>query len=208
MLARFLVIGSLLVTAGCTSVRTSSPTRSAQEVLLISAAADRAADALASQIPTDLTAFVDPSGFSAQDQAYGLAAINDALLRRGIHLVADRSKAQAIIAPRAGVLSTDEKQTLLGVPPLPVPVPVASSLITMPALSLYQRDEEYGIAKFAASVYDPNTGKLIVSTDPAYGYSHATDGVVLFLITWRKNNMDIDLGEGRTKPANGAQKPH
>lgn len=199
MILRLWVIGPLVLVAGCTTVRTTSPARSAQEVLLITTAADRAADALARQIPPGLTAFVDASGFSAQDQAYGLAAINDALLRRGIRLVSDRAKADAVIAPRAGVLSTDEQQTLLGIPPLPAPMPVASSLVTVPSLSLYQHNTENGIAKFAASVYDPKTGKLIVSTNPAYGFSHANDGVVLFLFTWRKNDTDIDLDARRPK---------
>jgi hypothetical protein len=206
MFTRLFIMCALLTMAGCTSIRTTSPTRSAQEVLLISTAADRAADALAAQVPANLTAFVDPSGFVAQDQAYGMAAINDALLRRGVHLVTDRTKADAIIAPRAGVLSTDEKQTLLGVPPLPAPM--AGGLVTMPSLSLYQHDEENGIAKFAASVYDPSTGKLIVSTNPAYGFSHASDGVVLFLITWRRNDTDIDLDKRRPKSADGEQTSH
>src|ERR1700744_4921952 len=109
MLARVLAaVAALCVVTGCTTIRTTSPTRTAQEILLITTAADRAADALAAQVPTNLTAFVDPSGFAAEDQAYGLAAINDALLRRGIRLVSDRTKADAIIAPRAGVLSSDE----------------------------------------------------------------------------------------------------
>lgn len=203
MPARLLMIGMAFLAAGCTTVRSTSPTRSAQEVLLITTAADRAAEALASQIPSNLSAFVDSSGFSAEDQAYGMAAIDDALLRRGIHLVSDRAKADAIIVPRAGVLSTDEKQTLVGIPSLPVPSLISGGVAaTTPALSFYQNSQESGIAKFAASVYDPKTGKLIVSTDPAYGFSHASDGVVLFLISWRRNDTDIDLGERR--PQRGA----
>ena len=195
MLARVLVLSTVVcLISGCTTVRTTSPGRSAQEILLITTAADRAADALAAQVPTDLTAFVDPSGFAAQDQAYGLAAINDALLRRGIKLVPDRGKADAVIAPRAGVLSSDERQTFIGIPSLPPPVPVATG-ITMPSLTLYQRSRANGIAKFAASVYDNKTGKLIVSTDPAYGFSSENDGVVLFFITWRRNDAGIDFTE-------------
>ena len=48
-------------------------------------------------------------------------------------------------------------------------------------------------AKFAASVYDAKTGKLIVSTDPAYGFSREDDGVVLFLFDWDKNDMGVDF---------------
>jgi len=181
-------------TAGCTTIRATSPARSTQELLLISTAADRAANALAVQIPANLTAYVDTSGFAAQDQQYGLATIEDALLRHGVRLVADRTKADAVILPRAGVLSTDERQTLFGIPSLPTPLTVSSG-VTLPSLSFFQETEAKGVAKFAASVYDPKTGKLIVSTSPSYGFSREDDGVVLFFITWRRNDMGIDLAK-------------
>jgi hypothetical protein len=180
-----------LLLAGCTSVKTSSAARSSQELLLISTAADRAADALAVQVPQNITAFLDLSGFAAQDAAYAQAAIQDALLRHGVRLVTDRTKADAVILPRAGDLSTDERQTFFGVPALPTPL-TASTGMTLPALSLYQETDAKGVAKFAASIYDPRTGKLIVSTDPAYGFSRENDGVVLFFISWRKNDMGLD----------------
>jgi hypothetical protein len=112
-------------------------------------------------------------------------------LRHGVRLVADRTKADAIILPRAGDFSTDERQTFFGIPALPTPVTAVTGT-TLPALSLYRESEAKGIAKFAATVYDPKTGKLIVSTDPAYGFSRENDGVVLFFISWRKNDMGLD----------------
>jgi hypothetical protein len=177
--------------AGCTSVHTTSPGRSSQELLLISTAADRAAEALAAEVPPNIAAFLDLSGFAAQDAAYGQAAIQDALLRHGVRLVSDKAKADAIILPRAGDFSTDERQTFFGIPALPIPIAGATGT-ALPALSLYRESEAKGIAKFAATVYDPKTGKLIVSTDPAYGFSHENEGVVLFFISWRKNDMGLD----------------
>ncbi|MGH6827929.1 MAG: DUF6655 family protein [Rhizomicrobium sp.] len=184
---------------GCTTIRATSPTRSAQEMLMITTAADRAAAALAAEIPADLAAYVDPSGFAAEDKAYALATIENALLKRGIRLVSDRQKAQAVIAPRAGVLSTDEKQSFIGIPALPAPTPASGAVVALPSLSLYRENVVNGIAKFAATVYDPRTGRLIVSTDPAFGFSHSTEGVVLFLISWRRNDSDIDLSARRPK---------
>jgi uncharacterized protein YceK len=188
-----IILAAFLAT-GCTTVHNTSAARSSQELLLISTAADRAADALAAQVPSNITAYLDLSGFAAQDSAYGQAAIQDALLRHGVRLVADRAKADAIILPRAGDLSTDERQTLFGIPALPTPFTVATGT-TLPPLALYQESEAKGIAKFAATVYDPKTGKLIVSTDPAYGFSRENDGVVLFFISWRKNDMGLDSSQ-------------
>jgi hypothetical protein len=180
----------LLGLGGCSAIRTTSPQRSALEMLLITEAADKAADALAAQVPANLTAWIDPSGFAAEDQAYGLAAIKDALLRRGVRLVTDQNKADAVILPRAGTLATDERNTLVGIPSLPLPMAPG---VVMPALSLYSESEDKGAAKFAASIYDPKTGKLIVSTDPAYGFSREGDGVVLFFFTWRRNDMGVNF---------------
>jgi len=190
---------SLLLVSGCTTVRTTSPTRSAQEELLISTAADRAADALAQQIPPNITAYLDWSGFAAQDQQYGIATITDALMRHGVRIVADRKDANAVILPRTGVLSTDERSTIIGVPPLPVPTPLGAAPITTPQLSLYSQQVEKGIAKFAATVYDPRTGQLITSTNPAYGFSRASDGVVLFVFTWHHTDIGVDMTEDPPK---------
>jgi hypothetical protein len=129
---------------------------------------------------------------AAQDQPHALAAIQDALLRRGVRLISDHNLAEAVIVPRAGTLSTDEKNILVGVPSLPAPLAPG---VIIPALSLYPESEIKGAAKFAASVYNPKTGKLIVSTDPAFGFSREDDGVVLFFFTWRKNDMGVDLSK-------------
>lgn len=180
----------LLLLAGCSSTRVTSPTRSAQEMLLITTAADRAAEALAAQVPSNLTAWIDPSGFSAEDQAYGLAAIKDALMRHGVRLMNDRGEADAVILPRAGMLSTFERNTLVGIPALPIPLTPG---VSTPPLSFYSDSDAKGAAKFAASIFDPKTGKLIISTDPAYGFSQEDDGVVLFLFSWHKNDMGVDF---------------
>lgn len=184
------VVSVLMLLGGCTTVRVTSPARTSQELLLISTAADRAAEALAAQVPANLSVFIDTSGFSAQDQAYGMAAITDALLRHGVKIMSGRDQAEAIILPRAGDLSTDERQSYIGLPSLPAPLPTGG-IVTLPSLALYQENNNRGVAKFAATLYDPKTGKLIVSTTPAYGFSSANDGVVLFLITWRKNDFGM-----------------
>lgn len=193
MISRLAAISAaVVVLAGCTTVRTTSPARSTQEMLLITTAADRAAEALAAQVPPNLTAWIDPSGFAAQDQQYGLAAITDALLRHGVKLVADRGKADAVILPRAGTLATDESGTLVGIPALPNPFLPS---VGIPALALYSDSIAKGTAKFAATIYDAKTGKLIVSTDPAWGFTRASSGSVLIFFGWRKNDLGVDLNK-------------
>jgi hypothetical protein len=184
--------------AGCTAVRTTNPQSSAEQQLLIATAADRAAEALAAQVPVGLTAWVDRSGLSKHEDAYALAAIKDALLRRGVKLMARRDQAEAVILPRAGMLSTDERSILFGLPSLPVPLAPGA---TLPALSFYSQNHVNGSAKFAASIYDARSGKLIVSTNPAYGFSHGETGTVLFFFAWRKNDAGVDFSGNPPRPA-------
>ena len=66
--------------------------------------------------------------------------------------------------PRAGMLSTYEKNTLVGIPALPVPMAPG---VTMPSLSFYSENTAKGAAKFAASIYDPRTG-----TFSTVGHNH------------------------------------
>lgn len=197
MMSRFAMLAAAtLLVSGCTTVRATSPGRSTEEMLLITTAADRAAEALAAQVPPNLTAYIDGSGFAAQDAQYGLATITDALLRHGVRLVPDRAKADAVILPRAGTLSTDERSTLFGIPALPNPFMPS---VGIPALALYSQSTAKGSAKFAATIYDNKTGKLIVSTDPAYGFTRATSGTVLIFFSWRKNDVGVDHAENPPK---------
>ena len=68
--------------------------------------------------------------------------------------------------------------------------------MTTPELSLFKQEETDGLAKFAATVTDTKTGKLIVATDPAYGYSRRSHWVLLFFISWHES----DLGQGEKNP--------
>lgn len=195
--ALFLCIG--LILCGCTDIRATSPQRSAEEELLISTAADKAAYKLAQQLPPNISAFVDASHFNAEDSQYAIAAINDQLLRRGIRLADDRAHADTIIEIRTGALSTDEKSTLLGIPPLTLPFFPVGNFLAIPGVPIFRHGEYTGVAKFAATVYDPKTGRLVVSTDPQMGFSSESDWVVLFVFAW--SNRDPALT--RAAPPNG-----
>jgi hypothetical protein len=177
---------------GCTNVRTTSPPRSAQEELLITTAADKAAERLAAQLPSNISAFIDSSHFAVEDAPYAVAEIDDQLMRKGIRLTDDRAHASTVIELRAGALSTDEQTTLVGLPPLPLPFFPAGNFVSIPGFELFRRQETAGVAKFAATVYDPKTGRLIVSTNPQYGVVREADYVLLFVFTWSDRDPSLD----------------
>ncbi|HXJ02822.1 MAG TPA: DUF6655 family protein [Micropepsaceae bacterium] len=180
------VVGCLpLLLAACTTQRATSPQRTATEELLISTAADRAAAKLAEGIPTDIKVFLDTANIAGPDAGYAALTIRDCLLRRGVLLVADRTMADAIIEVRSGSLSTDEHSIFLGTPDLPIPgVPGLTGGFLVPSLNLFKRAEAKATAKFAATGYDPKTGKLVIATDPQFGNSQKIDWSIFLFFSW------------------------
>ena len=185
--ARQAVFALTLLLTGCVAERATSPARTATEQLLISTAADRAAEKLAEQIPGNIRVLLDTTYIDAPDGGYALLAIRDRFLRRGIALTNDKASADAILEVRAGALSTDEKITSLGTPQLSLPIIpgiAAYNGFPVPAINLFKKADTRATAKFAATGYDPRTGKLVVATDPQYGYAQKTDWVVLLFFAW------------------------
>ena len=172
--------------SACTTERATSPIRTATEQLLISTAADRAAEKLADQIMPNIRAYLETDLINAPDASYAALAIRDRLLRRGVQLVDDKSMADAVIEVRIGALSTDETSIFLGTPSLPLPTlpGYTTTGVLLPALNVFKRARAQATAKFAATGYDPKTGKLIVATEPQYGYSQKVDWAVLFFFSW------------------------
>ncbi|MBY3756441.1 DUF6655 family protein [Azospirillum formosense] len=119
------IIAALAATAalaaGCTDVKESLPSRTATEQLLISSAADNAANRLRLDLPADKRAFLDTGNFDGTDAKYAASAIKESLLRQGVRLVPDRAAADTIIEIRLGALSVNQSKTVLGIPPSPCP---------------------------------------------------------------------------------------
>lgn len=174
--------------SACTTVRDTLPPRSATEQLLISKAADRAAAQLTVGLRPETKAYLNSSGFEGYDAKYAIGAITEQVLLRGGQLVPDRKTAEVVVAIRAGALSVDQNDTLVGIPSISVPVPLAGPLTT-PELALFAEHQYRGVAKFAATAYDADTGKIIATSGPSFGFSHRTHWVVLFLIAWNSDDL-------------------
>jgi hypothetical protein len=178
----------LVALAGCTQAVESNPPRTATEQMLISTAADRAAEKLGTMLQKDDRVFVDASNFDGTDAKYAIGSIRASLMKQGIRLVDDRKKARTVVEVRSGALSTDKSQTLVGIPSFDIPIPLSSSALPFPELALYKNEDQKGVAKFVMVAYDAKNGKLITAQDPQYGYAHKTRRKVLFFFTWTEND--------------------
>jgi hypothetical protein len=182
----------LLLLSGCVTDRLTQPPRAATEQLLISSAADRAADDLKLNLPVGTKIFLDSAHFEGYDSKYALGTIEDRFLRQGMLLAPDHAHADVVVALCSGALSVDEHKLFLGIPSIAVPVPF-SGPITIPEIAFFEKDRLKGVAKFAATGYGVKDGKWIASTDAQLGFSSDTHWVVLVLIGW----TDKDLVPGR-----------
>ncbi|HYG86473.1 MAG TPA: DUF6655 family protein [Azospirillum sp.] len=178
ILATLLLLSAL--PSACTSVTESLPPRTASEQLLITTAADNAADKLRLDLPADKKAFVDASNFDGPDAKYAASAIKESLLRQGVRLTSDKGSADAVIEIRLGALSVDQSKTVLGIPSITLP-----GSITLPEASVYSATENQAVAKFAAFAYDAKSGEMIASTEPVYGLSDEKSYRAMSVFSWK-----------------------
>lgn len=182
-----------LALAGCTTDRLTEPGQAATEQLLISTAVDRAVGELEPTIPAGTKVFVDAQYFdnapgdAALYSKYAIASIRDRLLQRGAHLVDDRKAADMIAEVRTGGQSIDHHDFLVGIPSIPLPIPLAGTLVT-PKIALFEKDRQRGIAKLAITAMDRN-GALAASTGPTYGGSDHTSWTVLVMFSWKDKDV-------------------
>lgn len=184
--------------ASCTSVRETSPARSAMEQLLISGAVDDALMRLRLDMPAGRLVWVDAGDFEGYDQKYAIGAIKEQLLRLGGRLVPDRGSAETVVAIRSGALSIEDTGALVGLPRAQVPVPFAGNLNT-PEIPIWRKDMATGVAKIGVTAYSAKTGALEPFSPPApvYGFSQRTRWDSLF-VGWTEADVRLpETGTGR-----------
>lgn len=188
------LLGALLL-GSCTTQRNSQPPRTATEEMLISAAADRAAEALQPHFAPGAKVFVDAQYFEGTDDKYAISVIRDRLARKGAHLVSDQKAADMVVEIRSGAQSIDQNSLLIGLPSLNLPLPLTGQIQT-PEIALFKRARQVGVAKIAATGYGAKNGVYAVTLGPDYGFSHLTDWTVLFFFSWKTEDY---LPPGKTE---------
>jgi len=180
----------IVLLSGCTTARETDPQRTATEQLLISTAADRAAAAMRLDVGPDRKCFLDATNFEGIDGKYAVAAIRSSLLKQGTRFVPDQKLADTIIEIRSGALSINKSNTLVGIPAIPLPIPLTEGFAT-PEIAIYKSEEQEGIAKFAATAYDAKDGQFLDESNPPLGRSHIKRKVLLS-VSWIDNDVHAE----------------
>ena len=111
---------------GCSTIRVTDPFQTATQQFLMTGAAAKAIDKLSAESLRDRPVFVDTSYLSAGtppqfEIGFFIAEVRARLLKSGVRLMKRREDATIVLEIRAGGLSVDRTEFLLGIPSFFVP---------------------------------------------------------------------------------------
>jgi hypothetical protein len=176
------------VYCGCTTVRESTPARTATEQLLLSTATELAlADERFPWLEGKKT-FVEDKYFESYDKGNALSAIRERIAASGALLVKTQEQAEIVVEIRSPVLSMDNVSTLFGVPSMSLPIVFTGMPIATPEVALYTSKKSNALAKFALFAYERTSGQYLRSVNPILGRSYLRLYKIVF-ISWQKTDV-------------------
>jgi len=149
----------------------TNPPRTFTEQLLLSTAADRALRSASLEMFRGKKVYVDGTYFDSYDSKYVMGAIRDAFSQAGALLASDAASSDIIVEARSGAYSIDFSSTLIGIPTIGVPIPLAGT-INIPELALYKHIQQDSLAKFALLAYETKSRDHFYSSGPMVGKSY------------------------------------
>ena len=172
---------------GCTTVRQSTAARTATEQLLLSTAAQSATEDRVFAWLAGKKVFVEDKYFESYDKGNAISQIRERISASGGLLVKTDDKADTIVEIRSPVLSMDNATTLVGVPAMTIPVPLAGPVQT-PEIAFYKNERSDSLAEFALFAYQRESGKYIESADRMLGRARLHLYKILF-ISWKRTDV-------------------
>lgn len=197
----------LLWLTGCAIPQEVSKTpRSATEQLLLSQAVERALDGLSVPLPDGESVRVEVSGLQTdrahlhideQDERFGvidspswdLAFVRDLIAGRlgemGYLVRKHAEEATYLIRILVHSMGTNQGKTFFGIPPI-------QSLIipfALPALTLYQEQDQLAHVRFHLDVFEAATGRFVRSTPWVKGNTYYNQYTVFFFFSFKTTDL-------------------
>lgn len=194
-----LFVATICLSGGCTTIRVVDSPRTADLDFLLTGAAMQAVSQLSTDALRDRLVYVDTqwliptshptANFQLENELarqpslehlFLIGELRARLLKTGVRLVDSKQKAQIVLEVRAGALSTNRLEYLLGIPSSAVPVSaagglVASASVQTPELSILSSTKQYGWASIAFVSYWADTGELVEASGPFIGKTSRED---------------------------------
>jgi hypothetical protein len=175
------VVAAVLL-GGCATVRTTDPSRTATEQMLLSKAAEQAVQQLSTTPLHDRHVYLDTQYYDSVDSAYVVGELRAHLLEHGVRMADSRDKAKVVVEVRSGGVGIDRYNYLLGIPPIFLPagdsvsgVDVNTGTVITPELALIKRIRQLGYASVAFVAYWKDTGEVLASSGPFVGRTRRED---------------------------------
>lgn len=173
---------------GCSQSTMTNPSRAATEQLLLSTAADRAIKTMSFTALENKRVYVDGTFLDSYDSKYVLGTVREAVSHAGGLLQSDLSKSDVVLEVRSGALSIDAGDSLIGIPQMGVPMPMAGAIST-PELALYKSSRQNALGKFAILAYATDTREYLQSTTSNVGKAYNHYYKLLGIITWTRTDI-------------------
>lgn len=182
------VLGWAMGMTGCHNTRVTEPQRSVAEQLLLSSATDRAVTGADFGPLVGRRVFVQEKYFDSYDKGHALGVLREAMSKAGARLVGLETEAEWIVEVRSSGLGLDNRDSLVGIPSVNVPIPLAGPVST-PELALYKAMHSDSAAKFAVFAYERASGEHRHATGPLAGTAYFHHYRFLGLINWRRTDV-------------------
>lgn len=168
----------VVLTAGCSTLRTTDPARTASEQYLLNQAAEISVGKLITSSLRDRLVFVDTTyligdKYPKEENLFLVGELRRRLLEVGARLSSDRNAAQVIVEVRSLGVGIDRIDSLIGIPALAVPA--GSVPFVTPELAIVKRLRQRGYASVAFVAYWRDTGEIVASSGPFLGKTERDD---------------------------------
>ena len=164
----------LFTLSGCTSRMISHTSRTAIEQLLLSTAVDKALSKLQLIDFANNKIYLDFSNLQAYDSEYIKSAIRAKVAESCTAILEKPEDADLVFEISSGGFGNEYKDTLFGIPALPVP----GSPMSLPELALWKTVEQDGIIKLLITVYQD---KKVISSNHYYGKAERDERFLLWM---------------------------
>jgi hypothetical protein len=170
----------LIALASCTTLLETTPPRTAKEQLMLSRAVrDSVADWQMPEL-ADRRVHVDAAHLESFDRGFVLGEMRDWVGRQGAMLVDDEQDAEVRLEVRSGALGMEQREALIGIPALVIPVPMMGPMQT-PELAVFKDARRKGLASLSVTAFDVQTGRRLFGDQGRIGQTYQADAVLLFI---------------------------
>lgn len=177
------------VGGGCMTPDVTKTARSGVEQLLVSNAVDRACLTLELAPLNGRKVLLDLTTLEAVDKPYVCVALRQRLRQAGALLTEDAKTADLIVEVSAGAVATDQSEMFIGLPAIPVPIPMAGSIKT-PEVALFKKNTQTGIVRLTLAARQTATGAPVpLRPEPATASAYFNRWTLLLLFHWSTSDL-------------------